>query len=136
MFCCTKSERALKIRFEEAYARSTNPVAQAIERQVCGCDFGGNSWTTRDHADDQIRMLGLDASTELIDLGAGTGWPGLYMAKQSGCKVTLVDLPEIGLRLAAERAEAEGLSGRVFTRVGRRRRPALPGRQLRRRQPQ
>lgn len=117
MFCCTKSELALKIRFEDAYAISTNPVVQAIERQVCGCDFGGNSWTTREHADDQIRMLGLDAGTEIIDLGAGSGWPGLYMAKQSGCKVTLVDLPEIGLRLAAERADEEGLSGRVATRV-------------------
>ena len=84
MFCCSEPEWALKKRFEDTYARSMHPTSLAIEREVCGCDFGGNSWTTRDHADDQIRMLELDAGSKLIDLGAGTGWPGLYMAKETG----------------------------------------------------
>lgn len=117
MFCCSEPELALKKRFEEAYARSKHSVMKAIEREVCGCDFGGNSWTSREQADEQIRMLGLDEGAELIDLGAGTGWPGLYMAKQTGCAVTLVDLPVIGLDMAQQRAEKEGLSDRIFTRV-------------------
>lgn len=117
MFCCSGAELALKKRFEEAYARSEHSVMQAIERVVCGCDFGGNSWTHREQADKQIHMLGLDEGAELIDLGAGTGWPGLYMAKQTGCAVTLVDLPIVGLDLAQQRAEEEGLSDRIFTRV-------------------
>lgn len=117
MFCCSESELALKERFEEAYARSDHSVMQAIERVVCGCDFGGNSWTHQKQADEQIRLLGLDEGTELIDLGAGTGWPGLYMAKQTGCKATLVDLPPVGLDLARQRADEEGLSDRIFTRV-------------------
>ena len=117
MFCCSDSELALKKRFEEVYARSTHSAMQAIEREVCGCDFGGNSWTSREQADEQIRMLGLDEGAELIDLGAGTGWPALYMAAQTGCTVTLVDLPVLGLDLAQKRAEEEGLSDRIFTRV-------------------
>jgi cyclopropane fatty-acyl-phospholipid synthase-like methyltransferase len=116
-FCCTETELALKKRFEDIYEKTESPIMQVIERQVCGCDFGGNSWTSKDQADALIRLLGLGPNSDLIDLGAGTGWPGIYMAKMSGCSVTLVDLPEIGLRIALKRAEEEGLADRVSSRI-------------------
>ncbi|NKB50629.1 MAG: methyltransferase domain-containing protein [Rhizobiaceae bacterium] len=115
MFCCSDSELAQKKRFEDFYSRSNNSVMLAIERQVCGCDFGGNSWTIQQQADDHIRILGLKPGVKLIDLGAGSGWPGIYMAKQSGCDVTLVDLPEIALKMAVQRAQDEGVAARVST---------------------
>ncbi|MGE4610013.1 MAG: methyltransferase domain-containing protein [Paracoccaceae bacterium] len=117
MFCCTDSELALKARFDDVYKRTKIPVIQAIERRVCGCDYGGNSWTIRDHADTLISILKLRPQVKLIDLGAGTGWPGIYLAKKSGCSVALVDLPEIGLQLADQRAKEEGLDGRMFSKV-------------------
>ena len=117
MLCCSEAEVALKKRFEDAYARSMQPVLQEIEREVCGCDYGGNSWTTRQQADALIGLLDLDADSDLIDLGAGAGWPGLYLAKHSGCRLTIVDLPEIGLQLAEQRANKEGLRNRVTTAV-------------------
>lgn len=114
---CSKAELALKKRFEDAYARSVSPVMQAIERKVCGCDYGGNSWTTQDQVDEMIGLLELGPRTRLAELGAGSGWPGLYMAKASDCTVALVDLPEIGLRIAAERAEKDGIAHRITTVV-------------------
>lgn len=111
--CCSKPELSLMRRFENTYARSRQPVMLAIERQVCGCDYGGNSWTTMKQADDLIDRLNLNNGTDLIDLGAGTGWPSLYVAQKTGCKVTLVDLPEIGLQIAKERAQTDGLEDRV-----------------------
>lgn len=117
MFYCSNAELDLKKHFEETYARSGHWVMQAIERQVCSCDFGGSSWTSQEQADDQIRLLGLGSQSTLIDLGSGTGWLGLYMAKQSGCQVTLVDLPENALELAQQRAAEEGLSVQTFTQV-------------------
>ena len=86
---------------------------QKIERQVCGCDYGGNSWTTREQADDLVTLLRLGSTSRLIDLGSGTGWPGLYLAKESNCWVSLVDLPENGMQIAKRRAAKEGLSNRV-----------------------
>ncbi len=117
MFCCSTSERAQLRRFEEAYVRSTTPTMRRIERQVCGCDYGGNSWTTRAQADDLITALSLNKNTTLLELGSGTGWPGLYLAKETGCHVMLVDLPEVGLQIAEQRAESDGLNARVETRV-------------------
>ena len=54
---CTPEELALKARFEAFYARSLTPVMLAVERAVCGCNYGGNSWTDRATADDIARRL-------------------------------------------------------------------------------
>lgn len=118
MTLLNKAELASKDRFDEVYRLSTNPVMQGIERQVCGCDYGGNSWTSRDQAETLIYLLGLNADAHLLDLGAGSGWPGIYLAKKCGCQVHLVDLPEMGLQVAARRAMDEGLEGRVLVTQG------------------
>ena len=59
--------------------------------------------------------LGLRSGVELLDLGAGAGWPGLYMARQTGCRVTLLDLPINGLRIAEQRAHRDGMSDLLTT---------------------
>ncbi len=85
----------------------------AIEKQVCGCNFGGNGWTTRAQADDLITHLHLRSGLRLLDLGAGAGWPALYFVMRTGCDAVLVDLPKAGLRIAEERAVQEGISSNV-----------------------
>ncbi|MDX1710356.1 MAG: methyltransferase domain-containing protein [Rhodovibrionaceae bacterium] len=109
----SSEERAQRERFDALYLRACSPVMLAIEKSVCGCDYGGNSWTTRAEADGMISSLGLQSGTRLLDLGAGAGWPGLYMAQSSGCDVTLVDLPFNGLKVAADRICRDGLSDRA-----------------------
>jgi ubiquinone/menaquinone biosynthesis C-methylase UbiE len=82
-----------------------------IERAVCGCDYGGTSWTTREEAERVGRLLGLRPGARFLDVGAGAGWPGVYMARVTGCDVALLDVPLEGLRIALRRAVAEQLSG-------------------------
>ena len=57
-----------------------------------------------------IEHLRLRASNNLLDIGAGAGWPGLYLVLQNGCAVILLDLLEIGLRLVEARAQADGMT--------------------------
>ena len=64
------------------------------------------------------QKLGLSPHSSLIDIGAGAGWPGLYLSSISGCSLTLVDLPETGLKLAADRSIQDKISERVTT-IGR-----------------
>jgi ubiquinone/menaquinone biosynthesis C-methylase UbiE len=98
--------------FDAWYAHMRAPVMMAIERSVCGCDYGGTSWTTRAQAERIGEALGLAPGKLLLEVGAGSGWPALYLAKRSGCSAILTDLPEEGLRLARERAAADGLADR------------------------
>ncbi|OUR77573.1 hypothetical protein A9Q83_10570 [Alphaproteobacteria bacterium 46_93_T64] len=110
-------ERAQKKRFEEFYERSLTPVMRTIGNQVCGCDYGGNSWTTHAEADDVIERLKLRSGLRLLDLGAGSGWPGLYTAQKTECDVVLVDLPENGLNIALSRAVTDGIEDHVTASV-------------------
>lgn len=109
----TRQERETRDRFAERYAGEAAEVVRAVEEVVIGGDWGANGYTTRAEADRLGVLLGLDAGSSLLDLGAGRGWPGLYLAAATGCRVTLTDVPMEGLRHAVARARAEGVSARA-----------------------
>ena len=109
------AEEKQTARLDTEFYDAQSPVFQAITNQVCDCGYIGTSWTTRKEADVMIENLRLTASHNLLDIGAGAGWPGLYLALQTGCAVTLLDLPEIGLRLAQARAETDGMTSQLST---------------------
>jgi SAM-dependent methyltransferase len=114
----SREERAQTERFNELYVRAQSPVMLSIERRVCGCDYGSSSWTTRAEADQIAKLLQLRPGLRLLDVGAGSGWPGLYMAKATGCDAVLIDLPFAGLRIAAERAGKDRIPGTCWIVVG------------------
>ena len=99
--------------FAGDYELSKLPTMRALERRVLGCDYGGTSWTTREQVDHLAESLELGPGTHLLDVGAGSGWPGLFLSTLTGSEVTLVDLPMNALRQAAERAAAERIDDRV-----------------------
>jgi ubiquinone/menaquinone biosynthesis C-methylase UbiE len=113
----TPEEKAQRERLGERYRWAIAPVMLEIERRVCGCDYGGSSWTTQEEADFIAGRLALKDGDHLLDLGAGSGWPGLYFSQATGCSVTLVDLPIEGLKLAKDRAKTDGLSNHVSAAV-------------------
>ena len=98
-------------RFKRERELAHAPVRLEIERRVCGCDYGGTSWTTIHEARQVADLLRLGSGNLLLEIGAGSGWPGLYLAATMGCDVVLTDIPFYGLQVAAARAEADDLSG-------------------------
>jgi SAM-dependent methyltransferase len=107
----TPRELANRHEFDEAYRQGTFPAMRRIERKVCGSDYGATSWATRDEADLVADMLGLRPGIRVLEIGAGSGWPALYLAARTGCEVVLTDLPLDGLHIAARRAVDDGLAG-------------------------
>jgi SAM-dependent methyltransferase len=103
--------KALVEHFAKEGELHLSAVMLEIERAVLGCDYGGTSYTTRDEADRVAGLLGLAPGRRLLELGAGSGWPGLYLAGATGSDVALVDLPLEGLRAAAARAAADRMTG-------------------------
>ena len=109
----TREEKDTRQRYETRYGEARTEVVQRIERAVIGADWGANGYTTVAQADLLGELLHLVPATRLLDLGAGRGWPGLYLAVRSGCRVVLSDVPLDGLRAAAARSEREGVPDRV-----------------------
>ncbi len=99
--------------FNAEYACSALPAVRAVERDVLGCDYGATSWTTREQAERLMSLLSLDSSTRLLDVGSGSGWPGLYLSKESNCNITLLDMPLVGLEQSLERAASDSMIQQV-----------------------
>ncbi len=98
--------------FEAQHEHHTHPAMRELEKSVLGCDFGGTSWTTKTQADKIPAALGLGAETRMLEIGAGTGWPGIYIATQSACDVTLLDIPVNTLKHASQRVFDEQVENR------------------------
>jgi O-methyltransferase StaMB len=58
-------------------------------------------------------FLALGRDDVLLDVGSGTGFPGLYLAQRSGCRVVVSDLTVEGMRNATQRAADDGLAART-----------------------
>ena len=93
--------------FAAEYEFNDHPAFARLERKVLGCAYGGTSWTTRSQADRYASLLGLESGSELLELGSGAGWPGIYVAAKSRAKLTMVDLPFNALTRARQRAGEE-----------------------------
>jgi SAM-dependent methyltransferase len=98
--------------FARDYEIAQEPLMREIEGCVRGSDYGATSWTTREQAKQACARLELVPGLRLLELGAGSGWPALFLATLSGCDVVLTDLPLSGLRIARERAVKDGLDSR------------------------
>jgi ubiquinone/menaquinone biosynthesis C-methylase UbiE len=108
-----KKQRESEERFWERYGL---PVAEAmlvVEREAIGANVGANGYTTVAQADELGKRLGLGPGVALLDVGSGRGWPALYLAKTTGCRVVMSDLPLTALRLAEAGVQRQGLAESV-----------------------
>jgi len=103
----------LQCDFAGNYELSYLPAVKALERDVLGCDYGGTSWTTLDQASTIASALALSSSSSLLEVGCGSGWPGLYLSSETGCDATLLDMPLIALQQAAERVTEDDIVEQV-----------------------
>ena len=104
--------------FANSYDVGSLPAMRKVEQSVLGCDYGGTSWTTSEQARQMIELLELGVEQHLLDIGAGSGWPALFLAAESGCQATLLDIPMNALEQAHTRAEADGTRSRVNAIAG------------------
>lgn len=108
-----RDERWAQENFTERYRISGTDVQARIEQAVIGSVWGANGYTTRAQADELGVRLDLTPGERLLDLGAGRGWPGLYLAERTGCDVVLVDLPFDALHVAIAAARDRNLAVRT-----------------------
>lgn len=99
-------------RFTEIYSRDASPALAAVERGAIGAVVGANGYTNPAQAERLLTVLDLKPDRRLLEVGAGRGWPGLYLSQRSECRAVVTDLPRPGIATARSQAESLGLIGR------------------------
>ncbi len=105
------SQREVADWFARTYASQTSDAHAAVQREVFGADTWVRGYTTPAQADLLARRLDLRPGVRLLDVGAGQGWPSVYLAKTTGCRAVLTDLPVPALRAAYDRSAREQVAG-------------------------
>ncbi len=113
-----ESEQEMLAFFDENFLHVLAPVMLEIEAEARGTDYGSVSWSTRDQVEWMATHLDLGNDSLLLDIGAGAGWPGLYVGQQTGCHVTMLDFPVNGLRLALDRAARDSVAAHASVADG------------------
>src|SRR3954453_13740558 len=101
----------------EVYSGRFRPAVRkagvAAEREAMGSDYGANGYLNVAQADELLTHLALQPDDVLLDVGSGTGWPGIYLAHRAGCRLVVSDLTVSGMTQALHRAADDGMGART-----------------------
>jgi SAM-dependent methyltransferase len=104
--------------YDAVYGGFADRLGATIRAEAFGEDIGQNSWLTADEHRGFFRRLGIDGSTEVLEVASGSGGPALFMVRETGCCVTGVDLHDDGVTAANTAAAQQGLEDRArFRRI-------------------
>jgi cyclopropane fatty-acyl-phospholipid synthase-like methyltransferase len=99
--------------FDRTYGATQVELSREIREAAFGEDIGQFSWTTADEHRRFQAGLGLENGSHVLDVACGSGGPALFMARETGCRVTGVDIHEGGVATANEAAAQQGLGERA-----------------------
>ena len=95
--------------YNTSYDKFSADVQQAVRSETYGEDIGQSSWMMADELRHFITLLGLNRSSNVLEIGSGSGGPALFLAEIVGCKVIGLDLNEFGVKNSNELAAKRGL---------------------------
>lgn len=100
-------------RFQSTYSEHFSCAARRLEQAALGHAVGLHGYTTLAQAQMLAERLAPTASDLLLDMGAGRGWPGVHLARTSGCSLIALDIPVDALR-AAQAQMPSASSGQLY----------------------
>jgi ubiquinone/menaquinone biosynthesis C-methylase UbiE len=100
-----------------AYGNFGASAIEEVRKETYGEDFGQSSWVTGDEYRRFIQMLELRPGEHILDVGCGSGGPALWLARETGCRVTGVDINEAGIKAGELAARQSGLQESVSFRL-------------------
>jgi ubiquinone/menaquinone biosynthesis C-methylase UbiE len=95
--------------YDSAYARLEHDLYRQIRTDTYGQDLGQTSWVTTDESNRIPELLNLTTGSAVLEIGCGSGFYALHLAKRVGCRVTGLDINPHGIATATQLAAAAGL---------------------------
>jgi SAM-dependent methyltransferase len=108
-----REEAEMAAIYARRFAPALREAGRAAEREAVGADYGACGYLTVGQADELLGHLAVTTDDVLLDIGSGNGWPGLYLAARSGCRVVVSDLTVTGMTEARHRAGDDGMAART-----------------------
>lgn len=99
--------------YSGTYKNYAEGLYREIRKEAYGEDIGQNSWLTADEYRDCFSLLKLSSDKKVLEIATGSGGPAVFMAKETGCRLTGIDISENGVNNAKKIAEENGLSERI-----------------------
>jgi SAM-dependent methyltransferase len=99
--------------YDRTYGSFADRLNATIRAEAFGEEIGQNSWLTTAEHRGFLARLELDADCHVLEVACGSGGPALFMARETGCRVTGVDLHDVGVAAANASAAEQGLSERA-----------------------
>jgi ubiquinone/menaquinone biosynthesis C-methylase UbiE len=104
--------------YTRTYSHFAHPVLAAIRQETFGEDIGQNGWLTADEYRHFLSYLALNATSQVLDIGSGSGGPALLLARTVGCQVTGLDINPSSTTAANAWAHSLGLEALVHFQQG------------------
>lgn len=95
------------------YGKRPSEADLAVEREVFGINAGIVSYTTPAQTEELAAALNVGPGMRVLEIGAGSGWPGVVLVKHTGCDAVLTDIPVAAVRAAVRRGKKDGAIGRL-----------------------
>ena len=99
--------------YDRTYEAAADELYARIRLEAFGEEIGQFSWLTADEYQRFFALLGIDPSSHVLEVASGSGGPALFMAQETGCRVTGLDIHEAGVDAANAKARDLGLADRA-----------------------
>lgn len=99
--------------YNRYYDQFSTDVLASVRAETYGEDLGQSSWMTADELRHFIAVLNVKESDHFVEIASGSGGSALFIAEQTGCRVTGLDINEFGIRNSNELARKCNLNSRV-----------------------
>ena len=103
--------------YDTHYAHLAANAQTDVRRETYDEDLGQSSWITLTEAREWFRLLRLDASSRVLEIGCGSGGITRRLAVETGASAVGVDINAHGIEVASSAAVREGVSSRVSFQV-------------------
>ena len=84
--------------YNTSYDNFTSRVQAQVRTETYGEDLGQSSWMAANELRQFIRWLKLKPSSNVLEIGSGSGGQALFVARTIGCHITGLDINEHGER--------------------------------------
>lgn len=99
--------------YNTAYGHAEAEVYSEVRRETYGQDLGQTSWASVEEFAEIALQLEIKTSSNVLEIGCGTGGCALHFAASMDCHVTGIDLNAHGIRAGERLAREQQLGDRL-----------------------